>query len=199
MTKRPKGSLTAVLPLLAGLMASGCDPPREDLRPLVNELVQKQSAQQESLLRQSEHLSEASRQLVASDAQSRRELVEFQSTLQTQIEDERQNLDHQRNDLEQERRDISRQRHRDPLIAAALIQAVTLIVAALPIVLVLLLLRAARQEPADVPMGELLIRDLSAENPILIPSTLAVTHRLEQEQPASEDNAPETSDGDPAA
>lgn len=184
MTSHQRKTAVTVLLVLAALGVTGCGPPRDDLRPLVNELVQKQSAHQESLMKQSEHLSEASRQLVESDAEARRELVEFQTTLQTQIEEERHDLDQQRSDIEQERREIAKNRHRDPLIAAALIQGATLVVAALPIVLVLLLVRAARQEPAEVPMGELLIRDLSAEKPILLPIDVQAPCRLEHGSPS---------------
>jgi len=153
--------------VLAGsLMAIGCEQDPDHLRPMTD-LVQKQAAPQESLVRQSERLTDASRQLVTADSESRRELVEFQSALQTRIDEERQALDRQRDGLDEERRAIAQQRHRDPLIAAALIQAATLLVAALPVLLIAMLIRGARQEPADTPMGEILVEELRSDRPRL--------------------------------
>ena len=40
-------------------------------------------------------------------------------------------------------------------------------------VLILFLLRAARNEPAEVPLAELLVHDLSAEQPLLLPGPVA--------------------------
>lgn len=152
--------------LLSIVTLASCD--NNGLPPIVEELARKQAAQQESLTKQSKELTEASRQLVESDAKARKELVDMQSNVQAQIEGQRQVVQQQRDSLEGERREIAHQRHRDPLIAAALVQAATLIVAALPIVALVLLIRAARQEPSDVSVAELIIHDSTAEQPLLL-------------------------------
>jgi hypothetical protein len=152
------------------LLIWGCSSSDDEYRRLVEEHSRRQAAQQESLLRQSENLSEASRQLVESDAAARGELAEMQSRLQQEFEAERQGIDGQREKLDDERRDIAARRHRDPLIAAALLQAVTLLIAALPFVLVLFLMRASRDEPADVPLAELLVEEFSTDKPLLLPA-----------------------------
>ena len=152
--------------LLSIVTLASCD--NNGLPPIVEELARKQAAQQESLTKQSKELSEASRQLVESDAKARKELVDMQSNVQTQIEGQRQVVQQQRDSLEGERREIAHQRHRDPLIAAALVQAATLLVAALPLLVLVLLIRAARQEPSEVSVGELIIHDLTAEQPMLL-------------------------------
>lgn len=63
MVKERMGSPTMLLPLLTSLMtttmAPSCGRPTEDLRRLVNKPVETQAAQQESLLPQSEQLSDA--------------------------------------------------------------------------------------------------------------------------------------------
>ena len=159
--------------LMILLLLEGCGPPRNELTPVVEEMTRRQAAQQEAVVRQSQDLSKASQQLVESDAQARRDLAKWQAEVQSQIESERQAVDQERDSLEGERREIARQRHRDPLIAAALIQAATLLVAVLPIVLILFLLRAAQNEPADVPLAELLMHELSAEQPLLLPGPIA--------------------------
>ena len=162
-----------LLGLLIPLLLGGCGPPHNELTPVVEEMTRRQAAQQEAVVRQSQDLSKASQQLVESDAQARRELAKWQAEVQSQIESERQAVDQERDSLEGERREIARQRHRDPLIAAALIQAATLLVAIMPLVLVLFLLRAARNEPADIPLAELLVHELSAEQPLLLPGPVA--------------------------
>ena len=157
-----------ILLAVSPLIASSCN----DRDPLVDEMVRQQATHHETIARQGEELTKASRELVESDAKARRELAEHDAQLQVQRESERQNLDAQRDALETERREIAKQRHRDPLVAAALVQAATLLVAALPILLLILLVRAARNEPADVPLGDLLIHDLTAEEPLLLPAPL---------------------------
>lgn len=167
--RHPLPTLLILIPLLL----EGCGPPHNELTPVVEELSRRQAAQQEAVVRQSQELSKASQQLVESDAQARRDLAKLQAEVQSQIESERQAVDQERDSLEGERREIARQRHRDPLVAAAVIQAATLLVAVLPIVLILLLLRAARNEPAEVPLAELLVLDLAAEQPLLLPGPVA--------------------------
>lgn len=156
--------------LLAALTLSGCGT-NDDDDGLIREVTHRQAAQQESLQQQSQALTEASRELVESDARSRRELVEFQSRLQQELQAERQELNHQRDALEHERREIAHQRHRDPLLATAIIQAVTLIVAVLPVVLLILLLRLSHQENSgQVQMSELLVEELLDRQTPLLPA-----------------------------
>ena len=156
--------LFAVSPLIA----NSCS----DRDPLVDEVVRSQGRQQEALARQSEELVKVSQQLVEADSKARREQAEHHAQLQAQLESQRENIDTQRDSLEAERRQIAQQRHRDPLIAAALVQGATLLIAALPIVLLIFLIRAARSEPADAPLGELLIHDMTSEAPLLLPPPL---------------------------
>jgi hypothetical protein len=156
--------------LLATLTTSGCGT-NDDDAGLIREVTRRQAAQQESLQQQSQALTEASRELVESDARSRQELVEFQSRLQQELQAERQELNQQRDALENERREIARQRHRDPLLATALIQPATLIVAVLPIVLLILLLRLSHQEGGEqVQMSELLVDELLDSKTPLLPA-----------------------------
>jgi hypothetical protein len=78
---------------------------------------------QRSLQRQAEQIVGASRNLVEADAKAREELIELQQNLQEGVQTERHSLDRQHEELEAERQVIARQRHRDPLIATAIINA----------------------------------------------------------------------------
>jgi hypothetical protein len=97
-------------------------------------------------------------------------VVESQQALQQGIDAERGHLDQQRTVLEDERRSIASERVRDPIIANALIGAVILVACVLPIVLAFFVLRGAHQaEPDDAALSELLVQELVAEEPLLLP------------------------------
>lgn len=183
--------LMILLPL--GLLTSGCEPEENNNDEFLKELTRKQAAQHDALLRQSENLSKASRQLVEADANARNELTEMQSRLQQEFEAERRNIDGQRDKLDDERRDIADQRHRDPLIATAILQGTTLLIAALPFVLLLYLMRAARDDPTDAALAELLVHEFSADEPLLLPHSTHASARLEHDS-AEPDASPVTPD-----
>ena len=177
-------SPAAGLLLATSALAAGCSSGDGGLKSLVEDVTRRQAAQQETLLRQSAQLSDASRQLVASDAEARRELAEMQSELQRQFEAQRRGIDRQCAVLDEERREIARQRHRDPLTAAAIVQGVTLAVAALPLVICILLLGAAAGEPPDDVVNELLVQELTTEEPMLLPHRPPAPAELEHRAPA---------------
>ena len=164
----------ALLPAL--ILADGCSGSTDELARIAAEAARQQAAQQEQLVDETRKLSDASRKLVESDAAARQELTEFQSNLEQQIQAERQNVDRQREKLDDERRDIESRRHRDPLIAASL-----------PIVLLMLLLRAAREEPADAAIGELLIQELTSERPLLLPGPMVPSRDLRPPSPVDDE------------
>lgn len=123
---------------------------------------------QRSLQRQAEQIVGASRQLVEADAKARGELIELQQNLQEGVQTERQSLDRQHQDIEAERQAIAHQRHRDPLIAAAIINTGVLLACIAPLFLAFWVLRhSLGQESAGV--DELLIHELTTENPVLLP------------------------------
>ncbi|MCA9118392.1 MAG: hypothetical protein KDA79_25180, partial [Planctomycetaceae bacterium] len=149
----------------------------DEYRRLVEDLSRRQAVQQEALIRQSRDLTEASKELVESGASARRELTEMQSRLQQEFASERQSIDGQRQKLDDERREIATQRHRDPLVATAIVQSATLLIAALPMVALLLLILASRKEPVEVALTELLIEDVTAEKPLLLAGPIGQQHK----------------------
>ena len=158
------------IPMLLSMML-GCSSNEEsELAAMARRELDRMSAQSESLMRHSQEVSETARHLVEADANARKELTEFQSRLQADIESERQNVDRQRDELESERRQIARDRNRDPIIAAALVQSTTLVLAALPLVICLFLFRAVENENAEVAVGEMLVHELLADEPLLLNS-----------------------------
>jgi thiol:disulfide interchange protein len=118
-------------------------------------------------------LARVSQEAAARQAEQNREMarvVESQQALQQGIDAERGHLDQQRTVLEDERRAIATERVRDPIIANALIGAVILAACVLPILLAFFVLRGAHQaEPDDAALSELLVQELVAEEPLLLP------------------------------
>ena len=154
-------------------------------------MLERQAEQQSRLLAESERLAEASGSLVAADAAARQELAEFQSQLEQSIQSERQSVDRQREQLDQERQEIALRRHRDPLIAAALVQTMTWLVAMLPVLALLLLFRTARDEPSEAAVAELLVRELTAEQPLLLPAPVQLRRRLSAPGPDAASDEPD--------
>ena len=141
---------------------------RQDVLELQKQLVQSEDkARQELLAIQGD--------LVQRDAQSRQELNQFQQQVHAAGQEERQRLDEQRQTVEAERRQLAEQRHRAPLIAAAITQVGMLLLCALPLALCMYLLYVLRQSgPQDDALTELLIEEMAAEQPRL----LSDSHRL---------------------
>jgi len=88
------------------------------------------------------------------------------------LHSERASIDRQREELEQERRNIAAQRHRDPVIAQA-IGAVGLTLACLlPLLLAGYVIHAVNRNGDDnAALGELLVLEMTAEQPLLLPNS----------------------------
>ncbi|MGE4104385.1 MAG: hypothetical protein AB7E74_20675 [Pirellulales bacterium] len=95
---------------------------------------------------------------------------EAMADLQKNLQQERSHLDEQRAQLEEERRSIAAARHRDPLIANAIIAAVGLLVAVLPLGLCWHLLRGLYRPGDDSEaLGELLVQEMTSDRPLILP------------------------------
>jgi hypothetical protein len=124
-----------------------------------------------------ERLVRATQEADARQAEQNREMAQLvaeQQSVQKGIENEHQRLDEQRIALDDERRSIASARVRDPIIANALIGMVVLAACMLPLVLAFLAMRRAdSSESDDVALGELLIQELVADEPLLLPWPMA--------------------------
>ena len=148
----------------------GCGSTDERLVELSEKSLARQAEQNRQMLEQSTQVAQATRQLVAADAQAREELIAAQARLQHDLQAEREGIDRNRDELEAERKDLATKRHRDPNIAAAIIQAATLLSCLLPILLCLAILRALRHEATDPALDEVLIQELITPH-LLLPET----------------------------
>ena len=176
------GQMTSCLMLLIPLIVIGCSSPADDERlvDLARDAMDQQRKQNQVIADQSkrivdesEKLTEAARDLVARDAQARREMIEAQVALNSDLHNERSSIDRQREEMEQDRRQIATQRHRDPVIAESIKVIGAWIACLAPLALAAYLLLHLRTDtPDDHAVAELLVSELTADQPRLLPISL---------------------------
>ena len=178
--KQRIGHMMTSAALLIPLGMVGCS--RPDMRDqrlvdLAKESMARQAQQNQHIARQSQSivqesqkLAAAAEQLVTHDAKARQELVAAHDRLNPQLNQQRAAIDAGRDQLELERRQLAQQRHRDPIVAAA-IQNVGLIVACLlPLIVAVFVIRQMRSdEPDDAAIAQLLVHELTSDQPRLLP------------------------------
>lgn len=179
----------AILLMMTLLLATGCGESRDErYRRLAEHALHEQSQQNKRLAEQSKQIVDASQRLVEGDAQARRDLLKAQKQLRGELHSERAGIDRQREEMEQERRNIAAQRHRDPVIAQA-IGAVGLTLACLlPLLLAAYVIRAVNQDgDASAELGKLLVIEMTAEQPLLLPVSSHPIGALEHSPPPEDD------------
>ena len=178
--KQRIGHLITSVTLLILLGMAGCSRPDmrdQRLAEFARQSMEQQAKQNDRIAEQSkavveesQKLAEATKELVAHDAQARQELIAAQERLTTQLNQQRATIDAGRDQLEQDRKEIAEQRHRDPVVAAA-IQNVGLILACLlPLLVAVFVIRQMRSdEPDDAAIAQLLVHELTSDQPRLLP------------------------------
>jgi len=180
--------IPALLPVLTlVVLICGCGTSEADGRyeQLVEKTLDQQATQNQAMAKQSQEVAEATRQLVEGDAKARQEMAATHRDLQTGLQSERKNIDRQHDELEKERRQIAAQRHRDPIVAQAILQVGGYLAAVLPLVFVIVLLRAVRNEDPEALVGELLLQEFTSERPLLIDRQWTAPAALEHENQAA--------------
>ncbi len=172
-------TLNAVLLIL--LATDGCSPAPDmrdqRLAEFARQSMEEQAKQNQYIAEQSQavvqetqELVEASKELVASDAQARQDLIGAQERLTAQLHEQRGTIDAGRDQLEEERQQIAEQRHRDPLVAAAIQNAGLMIACLLPLIVCIFVIRQlSKPEPDDGAVAELLVSELTSDQPRLLP------------------------------
>ncbi len=115
---------------------------------------------------QDARLSRVTEQALEQQTQQNKAMAELQKNLQQ----ERSHLDQERAQLEDESRKIAAARHRDPLVANAILGAAGLLVAVLPLGLCWHLLRGLYRPGDDgEALGELLVQEMTSSRPLILP------------------------------
>lgn len=126
-------------------------------------------------------------EVVQRDAAGRRELDELHRQSHAAVATRIQAVDQQRDLLEQERREIAEARQRAPVVAEAVRFVGGLIVCLTPLLVVLYLLRTlSMTDNTDGAVLEVLVEELMADRPRLLPSA--------GRSPALPDRSAESSD-----
>ena len=146
-------------------LITGCDSGDDRLVRLATDNARQQAEQTRQMAELQKEVATGTRKLVEAEAQSRKALIRLQQDLQS----ERSEIGHARDRLEIERREIATQRLTDSVVAEALAELGLVLAALLPLVLCWHLLRQRTDADMDQAVSELLIEDLVAHEPLLLP------------------------------
>ena len=154
--------MTILLVLVATMTGCAKD---ERLARMAEDHTRRQAAQSQQMAELQREVAEGAKELVEADARARGEIISLQRDMQT----ERAEVGQQRDQLEEDRRDLAAKRKTDPIIAAAITQVGMIVACILPLVLCWYLLFREPSQPDDAAVTEVLIEDLTAARPMLLP------------------------------
>lgn len=154
--------------LLASLLlAALCGCEEDELAKAAREAAKQSAEQQRQLAQMQADVARGASQLVESDSKARTELA----ALQRDLQQDQAEIGRQRDQLETDRRQIAEQRHRDPLIAAAITSIGLILACLLPLLLCWALLRRPPLDgEAEEALAEFLVQDLISDHPVLLPA-----------------------------
>lgn len=166
MEERQRIQRRGVAIALAALIgAGGCNQQDQLVRQMASEAMAEQGEQNRAMAALNRDVAFATRRIAEEQAKTRQAYVDAQEQLQKQ----RIELDQRLEGLDEERRQIARERHRDPIIAAAIFQLGLIVACLSPLVLCWALLHGDRSDSSETELNELLVEDLVAEHPRLLP------------------------------
>ena len=152
-----------VASIVLGTLLSGCDSDQR-VAELSRESLKRQAEQNQEMARQNQAVTETTQQLIESESKIQHDA----SQLHEQLHSERSNLDQQRQNLEGERRDLAAERQRDSILAQAIPGIVTVVAAALPLVVCWYLARSMfLSDNPETAASEILIEQLATQGPLL--------------------------------
>jgi hypothetical protein len=151
--------------LVAAATLGGCNDD-ERAAQIAQEAAARQAEQNQEMARQNQRIAETAKELVIADARARKELIGVQKDLRA----DQAEVGRQRDTLESERIKIAAERHWDQLLAPALLDfGLLLVIVAALAFCCYLLIGLRKEDVTDQALGELLIQELAAEDPVLLP------------------------------
>jgi|GEM_PF-697841 len=125
--------------------------------------------QSQAVVKQSQNVAEAARDLVRHDAEARREMVLVHADLVSRLDKQRSVVEEARDRLELERREMAHRRSRDPVIARAVESVGLSVLCLVPVVVSLYVIRQMTAGHADDSVvAELLAVELARTAPKLL-------------------------------
>jgi multidrug efflux pump subunit AcrA (membrane-fusion protein) len=144
--------------LAACSLLAGCDEDKR-LAQMANENAQRQAEQNQEMARLNREVAEGSKRLVTANAEANDKLLSAQ-----------QKLDDQRTQIDAQRQVLADERHRESILGPLLTTLGTLLVCALPLVLCWFLLHGLRQGGQEADLSQLLVEEIVADQPTLLPA-----------------------------
>ena len=183
----------AMLTMTLLLMAGCADSRDERFRQLAEQSLRQQSEQNKRLAEQSQQIAEASKHLVENDSRARKEMIAAHATLQKDLQAERANINQQLSELETERREIAKQRGRDPIVARTIAGVGLTLSCMLPLLLAGYVIYSLNQSSDDDDaLSEMLVMEITAEKPKLLPIAPHPVAALEHVPPPDDDETAAT-------
>ena len=136
------------------VVAIGCEEDDERLAQYAEESTRQQAGQNREMSQLNREVAQAHTELVG---------------LQHDLEEQQADVNHQRDHLESERREIAKHRHRDPIIAAVINNIGLMLACLIPLGLAGYLLHCLRHQKDDPVVTELLIEEITSEQPMFLP------------------------------
>lgn len=137
------------------LVVAGCESSDERLVWFAEQSAQRQAEQNREMAALNREVAQAHQELIG---------------LQQDLEKQQAEINRGRDLLESERREIAKQRHRDPILAAAINNVGLILACLVPLALAGYLLYCLRDRSDDQVVSEILIEELVSEHPVLLPS-----------------------------
>jgi hypothetical protein len=171
--------MTILLVLIATMI--GCEED-EQLARMAQEHARRQAAQSQQMAQLQQEVAQGTRELVEANDRAQQAVGSLHRDIQT----ERSEVGRQRDLLEEDRKQIAEQRHRDPIIAATIMQVGMVVACVLPLILCWYLLHREPAQADDAAVAEVLFEDLTAETPLLLPSPTMHRPAIEREDSMSD-------------
>ena len=185
-TNRPRSVAMCLALLMLGVVGGCGRSPDERLADFAQQSMAEQrkqndriADQSQAVVEESHQLAETAKELVEHDAEARRELIAAQQELTTQLNGQQSAIHTGHQQLEHDRREIAEQRHRDPIVATAIQNTGLVIACLLPLIVAVYVIRQMQsQEPDHAAVAELLVLELTADEPRLLPGPMSQRHAL---------------------
>jgi TolA-binding protein len=178
-------ALLAVAVTVCLVALAGCEENDERLARFAEESTRQQAGQNREMAQLNREVSQTHQELVS---------------LQHDLEEQQAKVNRQRDLLESERREIAKQRHRDPIIAAAISSVGVMLACMVPLALAGYLLYCLRNQKDDPVVTELLIEEMTSEQPTLLPrpqTSIALIEGQHEPEPPSLAPADDAQDAAP--
>lgn len=179
-------AISLVMLMVAALLTAGCSKPPapgpDPVQAVLRESLDRQAELNRSILQQNREIAEAAHKLVEADARSRQDFV----GLQQQVQAERQALIRQQELIDGERRQLAEERHREPILANALVHAAYLLAIAMCLAFCWYLARRLTADSDEAGLRDVLLAEIVSNRPILLPAPAvpAIGHQPQRALPA---------------